>query len=667
MPKFRAIFFKDYKRFICKRNIIILAVLILLLQYSVHKEIRDCRDFTIKSKEFQANEASTYRNMVNYTNISSAGITILFLPAATGILFTHPPFMTELSANINTIVKFDIKNNCQGKSLFTSHSIFKICFANILLLLGSLASLVLAVDTFHDKTYLKSLCSLGSSKKIFANVLFSRFILIVINFLLILVITLAHIFFKGFFTAAVDITLLTTFSLTFIVIAAFFFLVGIITALVFSLQTKMAFTLVIWIIFAWLIPAIFQTLIINKAESISSNYKLYNDKMTIVNDFEKKSIEEKGTYTENTKAGAIYVIENYWKNYFTLIQEKDDQFKKQMEGVINQYYTYFMWTPTTFYYAVSDSLSSRGYNNYLAFSDYIWHLRRQFVRFWIDRVYYNDPRHLVPFIKDDENLFKARSRLPKNFIPGLLINIGYNLILLGVAFFCWQKYLYTAESPAPVKANNLLLTIAKGAIKTLWVPLDAVGFRERLYNLFSGKYHIFHKNEPPIKIKIGDSDYTENRTHLNFCYICHPAELPAGMKVMDFITFNFRLHKIPISGDTMTQVLTASRIASIKNRYIGRLNIEERGRVLLAILPGIKRDLYLVDTVTTGMSLSFTIRLNEIMKDWAEKGSSVLFLTQEREVKLDTVETLPKDMNFHEQDMWSKAVSRLKELGYDRK
>ena len=51
-----------------------------------------------------------------------------------------------------------------------------------------------------------------------------------------------------------------------------------------------------------------------------------------------------------------------------------------------------------------------------------------------------------------------------------------------------------------------------------------------------------------------------------------------------------------------------------------------------------------------------------IMLGWAGKGSPVLYLTTEKEVKVDVFKTEFKGCDFREEKMWSESLSRLKEL-----
>lgn len=67
----------------------------------------------------------------------------------------------------------------------------------------------------------------------------------------------------------------------------------------------------------------------------------------------------------------------------------------------------------------------------------------------------------------------------------------------------------------------------------------------------------------------------------------------------------------------------------------------------------------------TGLSSSFIFKLSEIMKQWSGSGSSVLYLTTEREVKVESTGNR-KDRDFLEIEMWMENVNHLKELSEEK-
>ncbi|MDQ1352423.1 MAG: hypothetical protein QG657_2729 [Acidobacteriota bacterium] len=665
MWQFRAIFFHESRTISCWRNVIILALLVILLQYGVYKGIWDHQSFIAKSREFQANERLNFKNMVNDINFSDFGVQVLFLPTASGLFFSYPPLMFEVSGNINSIVTLNIRNNSLGKSLFESSSIYQDRGANILFFLGSLAALFIGVGVFRNRDHLKLLCSFNSCNRIYAFVIISRLILIMVLFLLLCMLMMIPVLLESVALTQSDVPYLTAFIIVFILQALFFFFLGTIIRFVCSPWSRLGVLLAAWILLIVIVPGLFQSIIEEEANVITSHYKLHADKLNIVTNFEKEVKEKAGKFAENGFAVFRDLLEKFRDNGFKLIEAKDEDYKKQIQRVIKKYYLLFGLTPPTLYKSTTLEISSRGYGNFLDFFSYLQELRRHFFQSRIDRVYYNDPKALVNFVKENENLFQSRPGLPENFGYFVLLNLGYILGLMIASFLLFRRLLYKPEENEPVKKGNPAILLKKSLLKVLWVIRDPKGFSERLYNLLSGKFPIYHKKECALEVKMADVDYTDNRAKLEFVYVHHPDRLPKDLRVKDYIGFFARLLKL--TREQEVQVNAAPGITGIKRKYIGKLKREDRGNVLLAVLPYIKKGIYLVDVVSRDMSVEYIIRLNGIMKGWTESGAAVLFLTLERDVNIGVSVGINNEINFNELDLWSETVSRLNELGYTGK
>ncbi|MCP4230072.1 MAG: hypothetical protein GY771_07985 [bacterium] len=72
-----------------------------------------------------------------------------------------------------------------------------------------------------------------------------------------------------------------------------------------------------------------------------------------------------------------------------------------------------------------------------------------------------------------------------------------------------------------------------------------------------------------------------------------------------------------------------------------------------------------MDNAALDMPGEFLTRLNDIMKDWAASGASVLYLTTERAGSEEKYKKEKSGCDFTEEKMWSETVSRLKELNPD--
>ena len=96
MPKFIDFFIFDFKRFMCKRNLIALSLVLILLFYAVHRGTGKYKKTMLDGKEFQKTESLTFSRLSNYTEYSKRGIMVLFIPSAPVIFFTNPVLFSVL-------------------------------------------------------------------------------------------------------------------------------------------------------------------------------------------------------------------------------------------------------------------------------------------------------------------------------------------------------------------------------------------------------------------------------------------------------------------------------------------------------------------------------------------------------------------------------------------
>jgi len=81
--------------------------------------------------------------------------------------------------------------------------------------------------------------------------------------------------------------------------------------------------------------------------------------------------------------------------------------------------------------------------------------RDKFYDYYIRSRYEKFGQKPESFVKSDENLFQAESRLPGNYYAGLGVTVLYSLILLGISFFVLRRRMN--KIPEDVKRPELTL------------------------------------------------------------------------------------------------------------------------------------------------------------------------------------------------------------------
>lgn len=185
---------------------------------------------------------------------------------------------------------------------------------------------------------------------------------------------------------------------------------------------------------------------------MTDSYYLELEKLKIIMDFEKRAYEEIGIFRSGKKAPppVTDLVESYWKEDFKKIEGLELKLENEMKENIKSYQILSMFFPSTFYLSVGNEISSRGYDNFLAFYLYARDLKDRFVRFYFDKKFYTDHTDIESFVKGEENLFHACSRLPDTFGWGILITIFYTIVLLTVSrLLLFKKMKQLIDSPPP--------------------------------------------------------------------------------------------------------------------------------------------------------------------------------------------------------------------------
>lgn len=625
MTSFSAFFIMEWQQFRRKRNVIILFILWPSLLLFVINGIHQHKNFVQREQKFVEIEALNMQKFSNYDVYGDEGISVQYCPGPTGIFFVSFGISPDLIGKVDSIVNIGIFDNYKGKSLFRGLFTGIWSFTGILFVFGSLISLFWASEVLSSKKYLKFLSSLTSKAKAFLLVVFSRMLLLAIILVLISLSAFILLLIYKVNIPAADLSNLLKYFLSTLFFLFFFFLCGLIIGGIRS-RTKSGGVLVIlftWIIFVFVIPGITQKISENRAFCSIKDYQTEIEKFKIVADFEKSCFEIAGKYNEDKYEKFREFAENYWNKYYPKIQAIEKRLQDEIKTNIDRFNSISLLTPSTIYYLNSMEVSTRGYENFEDFYVYLMDLKRKFVRFYIDRYYYNDPNVLVNFIQDDENLYHAKSKLPGNFPVGLLIQVGYILLLFIVSFFLFKNSLFNLREEDIRNLGKVDLTMEKGNLY-VWLTKEDV-FGDFLYNLFSGNFKKVRKKGFTGKVVVNGVDIAAEKSRENFIYLCRPELYPGELKVKHFFNFYARMCKIP--QDKIRAILKNPKIKPLSKKSFSELSNADRFHVLLSILQTGTRQVYLIDDMVTGLPVNHIVALKDFMDEQARKGSLVIYLT----------------------------------------
>jgi len=636
------------KRFFSRRNIFLLLVLLVLSIYSTQQGIKERKQILNDLEEFKNSASIEFNNIRHYSKYSQTGFKILLIPGPASVFFSNPVFLSELSARINSVTVLDIDNNCKGGLIFRGNSPFAPRFDNVVRVLTSLLILFLGFEIMQKKEFLRSLSSQWCKFGIFISLSFSLTLLFILCLLVILACCIGLTVLQGIFLTTADVKGLLIFLPPMVLKLLFFFFFG---ALLGSVRWKYAGIpglLAVWIIFIFIYPAAVNSYIENKSHEITSAYKADKEKLKTMSDFEKRAAKEVGEYNDNTVEGRRAVVEKFWEKDRKEIEAVDEKLKQEVSQLIDEYNTLSLFTPTAFYTNTCDEISSRGYQGYLDFFTYLQDLRSKFVRFWIDRVYYHDPKVLVNFVTNDENIFYSKSRVPKHYWPGVFINLGIVILLAAISYLLFKRTLEHVSAKEIEELGKVDLDLDKGELR-IWIIVKG-HFKKVLFNMFSGISAGLFKKGFKGEVYFDGEDTADGKFKNNFVYICHADELPGDIKVIDLLKFYANWNQLPAT--ELEKHLNNEELKKILKKPISELENHEKFEVSMGVLNMIKSDIYFINNIASGMPMTCSVKLLNKMEE-LQSNSLVIFLITPGEVKMSSI---PGGGYFEEDEIWINMV-----------
>jgi hypothetical protein len=76
--------------------------------------------------------------------------------------------------------------------------------------------------------------------------------------------------------------------------------------------------------------------------------------------------------------------------------------------------------------------------------DYIMKLRSRFIQFYLRKRYEEGEPPMESFVKGNENVFRSHSRLPRNYLWGVLATVMYGIGIACLTFWRLRRQLSLA-------------------------------------------------------------------------------------------------------------------------------------------------------------------------------------------------------------------------------
>jgi hypothetical protein len=430
---------------------------------------------------FQEAERAKVSHYTMFRQYATFGIITMFVPSQFGILYNDSTF-DLLVSNANIGDMFDIYLPKKGKELFSINSPF-MNFMGMSLLLLFLFGILYGKDTTINKAYLKFLSSQSGTKKVLWFIIFFRLILLNAAFLLMFVINISVLLLNNINLFRLP---LLPFCWGLFLVISLSFSIGCFLGTIKSNFKRNAAFFVIYFLSVILLVLFLNFITTLNAGDIKPVFEFNNDNLKAVMLEEENMVKKHGVLPRGrkpTEEETIDARQSLFK-YNKKIRENLDELKHKLESKIKTRKFIASLFPTLFYFSICEDASTNSNDSFIDFFDFSKKRKQEFVLFCVDKIFpYPIPKELPKienFIKDNEDLFFARSKIPRNFWLGSIISI---LWIAGFLLTAYRRALKQIKGePGKIRAYEVKMK----SDKFNYLLTADTGLKNQVYNSLTG-------------------------------------------------------------------------------------------------------------------------------------------------------------------------------------
>ncbi|NIM11669.1 MAG: hypothetical protein GTO45_06215 [Candidatus Aminicenantes bacterium] len=394
-------------------------------------------------KIFQKSEMEKVKYYLKYDHYGGYGIRLTCIPPEFGIIDGNS-FNITIS-NVNTGERLNIYYPAKGKYYFYKKEGY-MDVEGIILLLGGLISFIVGYRTTNNQDYLKFIGIFSSHFKSLLILFLARIILL--NSVALILISISFLL-----PLAESINLFNVSFLYFgLVIVVVFSLFSSVGAIIGSLKrrNKPIILAVMYFVFVLFFPWLGEKYNQNDAANIRSLFDFEQEARKLLMIAERKMFERFGTFkggpvSPDIKKALNDVLENEFKRIF----EHEEDRKNVIKSKIKTYQLLTAILPSSFFQTVRTEICGGGMI-FIDFYTFCQKRKYEFIKFFFKKQFYEKSTpgkdKIESFIKGNENIFHAKSRLPHGFCLGIGLTILYTIGAFFIAYRLHLKSLRREES-----------------------------------------------------------------------------------------------------------------------------------------------------------------------------------------------------------------------------
>jgi hypothetical protein len=390
----------------------------------------------------------------SYDQYSIIGYRALLKPSPLIIFFHTSNMLKNIESNIDTREMVGIFANSKGSEIFKKGKGFG-DFSGFLNVFGSLLMTIYGLMTYKN-----TILAFNREKKFTRNVLI-RMLILDLYFVLLMVSMYLYAVLEGILFSPHQGELYAVFCLAALLLLNSWFIMGAFFSLWLRYKGGRLAVITLWALVIIGIPEI--RYLPASPNDIPSVKKTNLIKLKTLMETEKKIREKilpllkegKKDYQE-IKQIQKQMVEDYMKNQHELNKKIEQELHHQVMLQVKRFENWSCFLPWSFYLVLGESISSKGYNAYIGFVDFVLDMRDGFFRYIIDRRYNSDDKQVIPYVKKGENVYHSKSVLPVNFWIGIFsIVITLLIFLLLSTRLFKKKFKVDGQASIPFKLNQL--------------------------------------------------------------------------------------------------------------------------------------------------------------------------------------------------------------------
>jgi hypothetical protein len=211
MKQFFYYFHYELKKSLRGLNIILAVLFTLMALYFVNDGANTYNELITEKENFKQIEKKKMEKYITYKQMGERGFLVKYIPPSIMVFFHNSGEYANLNAAIDVEEKLNIDASVKGKEMFTEKHGGHRDFSGLFFLFGILLILFYGFESFPPVDYLKHLTAELGFKRVFFPLLFARFAVNCLFFILVTVLGVLLANVKGITLNGRDYLLLTAF------------------------------------------------------------------------------------------------------------------------------------------------------------------------------------------------------------------------------------------------------------------------------------------------------------------------------------------------------------------------------------------------------------------------------------------------------------------------